>query len=85
MSETASGFVRALAALREQGVDFVLAGVGGINCYARTPAAAFATLDLDAFLAPEIEKLLQSKQASGRPEDLAFLEAFRTGALDDDS
>ena len=171
MSETASGFVRALAALRERGVEFVLVGVGGINFYARTPGGAFATRDLDAFLAPEIEnlrralgvlsrlgysleagnepfvdiddaavlgrileraaslraihpeageidlltaiagfgyaelsedattfavagtevrvgrleKLLQSTQASGRPNDLAFLEAFRARALDDES
>jgi len=171
VSDAASGFVRALVALREGGVEFVLVGVGGINFYTRTPAGAFATLDLDAFLAPEaenlrralavlfglgytfeagnepfvdiddsvvlgrilergaslralhpeageidlltsisgfgyaelaedattfevagaevrvgrLEKLLQSKQASGRPKDLAFLDAFRARALDDES
>lgn len=170
MSEPVSGFVRALAALSERGVDFVV-GVGGINFYARTPAGAFATLDLDAFLAPgvenlqralgvlseigysfeagrepflevddavvlgrilergaslraihpeageldlltsisgfdyeelsedattfavagvevrvgRLEKLLRSKEASGRPKDLAFLQAFRARVLDDES
>jgi len=39
------------------GVDFVVVGVGGINFYARTPADAFATLDLDALLAPAVENL----------------------------
>jgi hypothetical protein len=43
--------------LQEAGVDFVLVGVGGINFYARTPAGAFATLDLDALLAPVAENL----------------------------
>ena len=32
----------------EGGVEFVVVGVGGINFYARTPADAFATLDVDA-------------------------------------
>jgi predicted nucleotidyltransferase len=32
-----------------------------------------------------LEELLQSKQASGRPKDLAFLEAFRARALDEES
>lgn len=35
----------------------VIVGVGGINFYARTPADAFATLALDALLAPSIENL----------------------------
>ena len=48
MSEPISGFTRALAALGEGGVEFVVVGVGGINFYARTPADAFATLDVDA-------------------------------------
>jgi predicted nucleotidyltransferase len=52
VSEPASGFVRALAALTHAGVEFVVVGVGGINFYARTPAQSFATLDLGALLAP---------------------------------
>lgn len=160
-----------MAALRGRGVEFVLVGVGGINFYARTPAEAFATLDLDVFLAPgvenlrralgvlselgysfeavrepfrdiddalvlgrilergaslraihpeaseidlltsisgfdyaelsedattfevagvavrvgRLEKLLRSKEASGRPKDLAFLQAFQARALDEES
>lgn len=57
MSEDASSFARALAALAESGVEFVIVGVGGINFYARTPARAFATLDLDALLAPTVDNL----------------------------
>ena len=57
MSDGVSGFARALAALGTAGVDFVVVGVGGINFYARTPADAFATLDIDAFLAPAVENL----------------------------
>jgi predicted nucleotidyltransferase len=55
--EGVSAFTRALAALGEAGVEFVVVGVGGINFYARTPAQAFATLDLDALLAPTVENL----------------------------
>jgi len=40
VSQPASGFARALAALREAEIDFVVVGVGGINFYARTPNAA---------------------------------------------
>lgn len=57
MSQPASGFARALAALREAGVDFVVVGVGGINFYARTPGEVFATVDLDALLRPAVENL----------------------------
>ncbi len=57
MSLNVSGFTRALAALGTGGVRFVVVGVGGINFYARTPAHAFATLDLDALLAPSVEDL----------------------------
>jgi len=32
-------------------------GVGGINFYARTPADAFATLDIEALLAPAADNL----------------------------
>lgn len=170
MAEPASGFLRALVALAEAGVAFVIVGVGGINFYARTPSHAFATLDLDALLSPAVdnlrralralsglgyefeaggepfldvedeaalgmvvrngatlsalhrsagqidlllslagfsyseladdavefgvgsarvrvgslEKLLRSKQASGRPKDLAFLRAFEAAASEDD-
>jgi predicted nucleotidyltransferase len=57
VSEIVSGFARALTALSEAGVEFVVVGVGGINFYARTPGDAFATLDVDALLAPAIENL----------------------------
>jgi len=57
VSELVRGFVRALSALVEAGVEFVVVGVGGINFYARTPSDAVATLDLDALLAPTIENL----------------------------
>jgi hypothetical protein len=57
VSTPPSGFVRALVALGEAGVEFVVVGVGGINFYARTPAQAFATLDLDALLPPVVENL----------------------------
>ena len=169
MSEPASGFRRALAALSDAGVAYVIVGVGGINFYARIPAQAFTTLDVDLLLEPTpenlrnalrvldglgyefeaggepfldleddaqlrtairhgaslralhhqvgqldlllrvsgfsyaelahdavvfrvadasvrvgaLEKLLRSKQSSGRPKDLAFLRLFEAGALDD--
>ena len=57
MSDSPSGFARALSRLREGGVAFVVVGVGGINFYARTPADAVATLDVDALLAPVAENL----------------------------
>jgi predicted nucleotidyltransferase len=57
VSQPTSGFVRALAALRDAGVDFVVVGVGGINFYARTPGQVFATLDLDTLLPPAVEGL----------------------------
>jgi hypothetical protein len=57
VSEAVSGFARALAALGEAGVEFVVVGVGGINFYARTPADAIATLDVAALLAPAVENL----------------------------
>lgn len=60
MSTRDSGFARALAALVAANVDFVIVGVGGINFYARTPAEAFATLDLDALLAPSAANLSQA-------------------------
>jgi len=58
-----SGFARALAALTEAGVDYVVVGVGGINFYARTPAEAYATLDLDALLSPSVENLRDALRA----------------------
>jgi predicted nucleotidyltransferase len=60
VAEPASGFSRALSALADAGVDFVVVGVGGINFYARTPAEAFATLDLDALLAPIAENVARA-------------------------
>lgn len=63
MAKPASGFTRALAALTEAGVDYVVVGVGGINFYARTPAEAYATLDLDALLSPSVENLRDALRA----------------------
>jgi hypothetical protein len=57
LSEPASGFVRALAALARARVEFVVVGVGGIDFYARSPAQSFSTLDLDALLAPAVDNL----------------------------
>ena len=89
MSEAASGFLRALAALSEAEVACVIVGVGGINFYARTPAQAFATLDLDALLEPTVENLRNALrvldelgyefEAGGEPFlDLADDAALRT-------
>lgn len=57
MSGAASGFMRALSALNEAGVDYVVVGVAGINFYGRTQADAFVTLDVEALLAPAAENL----------------------------
>lgn len=62
MSSPASGFARALAALREAGVEFVVVGVAGIDFYARTPGEVFATVDLDALLAPAAANLRAALQ-----------------------
>ena len=59
----ASGFARALAALNEASVSYVVVGVTGINFYARTPAEAYATLDLDTLLEPHIENLKKALRA----------------------
>jgi hypothetical protein len=61
--EPASGFLRALAALSQAGVSYVIVGVGGINFYARTPSQASATLDLDALLEPTVENLRKALEA----------------------
>jgi len=63
VSRPVSGFSQALGALREADVDFVVVGVGGINFYARTPAGAFATLDLDTLLAPAADNLRRALEA----------------------
>ena len=57
MSQPASGLARAIAALGEARIDFVVVGVGGINFYARTPGEVFATVDLDTLLAPAAANL----------------------------
>lgn len=75
MSESGKGFVRALSALSERGVEFVVVcGVGGINFYARTPAEAFPTLDLDAVVAPAVEDL---RRVLGLLSELGY--SFETG------
>jgi hypothetical protein len=48
---------------REAGAEFVVVGVGGIDFYARTPAEAFATLDVDAFVAPAVDNLRRALRA----------------------
>lgn len=63
MTERASAFEVGLAALAAAGVDFVLVGVGGINFYARDPAHAFATLDVDILLAPRVANLSSALRA----------------------
>lgn len=60
MAEPASGLAEALAALTKAGVALVIVGVGGINFYARTPAQAYATLDLDALLEPTTKNLREA-------------------------
>ena len=57
VSRPTSGYLSGLTALVEAGVQLVIVGVGGINFYAREPAQAFATLDLDALLEPTIANL----------------------------
>ena len=57
MSEPVSGFARALAALPGASVDIVVVGV---NFYARTPADAYTTLDIDAFVVPTADNLLHA-------------------------
>ncbi len=57
MSRPASDFLPALTRWAEAHVAYVVVGVGGINFYARTPAHAFATLDLDALLEPRVANL----------------------------
>ncbi len=86
MSEPASAFEVGLAALGAAGVDFVLVGVGGINFYARDPAHAFATLDVSGTEIPvgRLDKLLRSKQLSGRPKDIAFLRSFEAHAEEEE-
>jgi len=63
VSEPASAFEVGLAALANARVDFVLVGVGGINFYARDPAQAFATLDVDVLLAPQVANLHRALRA----------------------
>jgi hypothetical protein len=65
VAEPASGFLRALAALADAGVAFVIVGVCGINFYARMPSQAYATLDLDALLAPAVDNLRRALRALG--------------------
>lgn len=74
MAPVVSGFTRALVALAQAGVRFVVVGVGGVNFYARTPAQAYMTLDLDVLLAPTVENL---RRALASLADLGF--AFEAG------
>lgn len=74
MPPAVSGFTRALSALARAGVRFVVVGVGGVNFYARTPAQAYMTLDLDVLLAPTVENL---RRALATLAELGF--AFEAG------
>jgi len=65
VSQPVSGFAKALAAMSDGGVAYVLVGVGAINFFARTPAEAYATLDLDALLEPSVENLRSALRALG--------------------
>ena len=63
----------------------MIVGVGGINFYARTPAEAYATLDLDALLEPKVDNLRIALRVLG---DMGY--AFESGGepfvdLDDES
>lgn len=85
MSAPGSAFEVGLAALAAAGVDFVLVGVGGINFYARDPAHAIATLDVDVLLAPRAANLRAALRALS---ECGF--RFESGAepfldIDDDS
>ena len=66
MSTGDSGFARALAALSEAGIDFIVVGVGGINFYARTPSEAFSTLDIETLLAPTASNLARALHVLSR-------------------
>jgi hypothetical protein len=71
MPSSASGHARALAALARGGVRCVLVDVGGIDFDATTFEVAGTSVRVG-----RLEKLLASKEASGRARDRAFLEAF---------
>ena len=75
MSNEASGYAEALAALSRGGVEFVLVGVGGINFYSRTPSDAYATLAVDALLLPATQNL---RRALGVLSNLGY--TFEAGA-----
>jgi hypothetical protein len=66
VSRTPDDFVGALRLLAAAGVPFVIAGVGGINFYARSPAEVVATADLDLLLAPRSEALRSALAALSR-------------------
>lgn len=53
----ATDFEVSLEALVDAGVEFVVVGVSGINFYARTPADAVSTLDVDLLLGPRVDNL----------------------------
>lgn len=58
-----SPFARALAALVNEGVDFVIVGVGGINFYAQRTEDLVRTVDLDLLLAARTEVLARALSA----------------------
>ena len=58
-----SGFLDACRALTAAGVRFVVIGVWGVNYYARSAGAAFATRDRDLFLPPDAGNLLLAWEA----------------------
>lgn len=88
-------FIEALQALVDAGVPFVVVGVGGINFYARDPAEAVVTEDLDLLLERSTESLRRalhvlsalgfSFEAGGEPfvdieDEPPLAQAVRAGA-----
>lgn len=56
-------FLHLVGSLTRLKVRFVVIGLSGINLYARSAAAVFATQDRDLFLPPEPDNLLAAWQA----------------------
>ena len=85
MSTPPSGFARALAAIHEaEGeIDLLLtvSGFGFGELAEDAPRVRVAGAEVRV---GRLEKLLRSKEASGRPKDLEFLRAFAARLPDED-
>ena len=64
----ASGFISALTLLADAEIRFVLVGITGINFYARDPAHAFATLDVDVLLEGSVDNRARALDSLGAAE-----------------